>query len=218
VRVLDHDDGGIDHRADGNGNSAEAHDVRAQAEQVHAEISDQHPERQRDDGDKRAADVQQEHDADERDDGALLDQRALEGFDRTIDEVRTVVDRFDAHALGKARRDLDEPVLDVPDNRQRILAEALQHNAGNDLAVSVHLGDAAALVRSELDPRHILEQDRHATIALDDDLLQVGQALDVAAPAHRELRFRQLDRTAAHVHVADAQRLADSGQRNAERL
>ena len=27
VRVLDHDDGGVDHRADGDGDAAERHDV-----------------------------------------------------------------------------------------------------------------------------------------------------------------------------------------------
>ena len=46
------------------------------AQHMHAEIGDQHADRQRDDGDQRAADMQQEHDADERDDDALLDQRA----------------------------------------------------------------------------------------------------------------------------------------------
>ena len=30
MRVLDHDDGGIDHRADGDGDAAEAHDVGAE--------------------------------------------------------------------------------------------------------------------------------------------------------------------------------------------
>src|ERR1700738_2266574 len=59
---------------------------------------------QGDDGDERTADMQQEHDADEGDDGALFDQCALKGLDRPVDEVRTVVDRFDAHALRKARR------------------------------------------------------------------------------------------------------------------
>ncbi len=68
VGVLDHDDGGVDHRADGDGDAAEAHDVGAEAQQPHADIGDQNAERQRDDGDEGAARVQQEDDADERDD------------------------------------------------------------------------------------------------------------------------------------------------------
>ena len=122
------------------------------------------------------------------------------------------------HALRQARRDLGEAVLDVADHRERVLAEALQRDAGDDLALAVHLGDAAPLVRGELDAGHVLEQDRHAALALDHDLLEIGQALDVAAPAHRELGFRQLDRASAHVHVAGAQRFADLGKRDAERL
>ena len=65
-------------------------------QQMHAEIGDQHAERQRDDGDQRAAHMQQEHHADERDDEALLDQRALERIDRAIDQVGAVIDRLDA--------------------------------------------------------------------------------------------------------------------------
>ena len=87
VGVLDHDDGGVDHGADGDGDAAEAHDVGAQAQQLHAQIGDQHAERQRDDGDQRAAHMQQEDDADQRDDDAFLDQRALERLDGAVDQV-----------------------------------------------------------------------------------------------------------------------------------
>ena len=68
-------------------------------------IGDQHAERQHDDGDQRAAHMQQEHDADERDDEALLDQRALERVDGAVDQVGAVVDRLDARrpAAGSAR-------------------------------------------------------------------------------------------------------------------
>ena len=218
VGVLDHDDGGVDHGADGNGDAAEAHDVGAEPQEIHAEIGDQHAERQRDDGDQRAADVQQEYDADEGDDHALLHQRALERVDGAVDQVGAVIDRFDRDALGQARRDLGKAILDVADHRERILSEALQHDAGDDLALAVHLGDAAAFVGSKLDPGHVPEQHRHAALILDDDLFQVGQALDVAAPAHRELGFGKLDRASAHVHVAGAERVADFGERNAERL
>ena len=105
VGVLDHDDRGIDHGADRDGDAAEAHDVRADAEQLHAAIGDQHADRQHEDGDQRAAHMQQEHDADERDDQALLDQRALERLDGAVDQVGAVVDRLDLDALraGSAR-------------------------------------------------------------------------------------------------------------------
>ena len=218
VGVLDHDDRGVDHGADGDGDAAEAHDVGAQAQQIHAEIGDQYPDRQRDDGDQRAADMQEEHDADEGDDGALLDQRASERVDCAIDQVRAVIDGVEGHALGQAWRNLGDPVLDVADHGECVFAEPLQHDAGNHLAFTVHLGDAATFVRRELDACHVLEQHRDTPVALDDDLLQVGQALDIAAAAYRELGFGKLDRPPAHVHVAGAQRFADFGERNAERL
>ena len=79
--------------------------------QIHEEIGDEDAERQRDDRDQRAADVQQENDADEGDDDTLLDQRALEGVDRAIDQVRAIIDRLDGDALraGSARSRQDDP-------------------------------------------------------------------------------------------------------------
>ena len=147
VGVLDHDDRGVDHRADGDGDAAEAHDVGAQAQQIHAEIGDQYPDRQRDDGDQRAADMQEEYDADEGDDDALLDQRASERVDCAVDQVRAVIDGVEGHALGQARRNLGDPLLDVADHGECVFAEPLQHDAGNHLAFTVHLGDAATFVR-----------------------------------------------------------------------
>ena len=76
VRVLDHDDGGIDHGADGDGDAAQAHDVGVHAQQAHGDEGDQHADRQHDDGHQGAAHMQQEHDADQRDDDAFLEQRA----------------------------------------------------------------------------------------------------------------------------------------------
>jgi hypothetical protein len=216
VRVLDHDDRGVHHGADGNGDTAEAHDVRAQAQQVHAEVGDQHPDRQCDDGDQRAAHVQKKHDTNEGNDGAFLDQRALERVDRAVDEVGAVVDRFDAHALRQARRDLGEAVLDVADDGQGVFAEPLKRDPRNDLAFPVHLGNAATFVRGELDARHVLEQNRHAALVLDHDLLQVGQALDVAASAHREFGLCQLDGASAYMLLArSASRILASGMPSA---
>src|SRR5262249_56947755 len=129
-----------------------------------------------DDGDERAADVEEEDDAYERHDGALLDERPLERVDGAVDQVGAVVDRLDRDALGQAWRDLGEAALDAVDDRQGVLAEPLQSDAGNDLALAVEFADAAPLVGSELHARDVAQQHRHAAIALDDDLLQVGQA------------------------------------------
>jgi hypothetical protein len=133
VRVLDHDDGGIDHGADRNGDAAEAHDVGAEAEQLHRAERHQHPDGQHQDRDQRAANVQQEYDADQGDDHAFLEQCMLERVDRRVDQVRAVVDRNDLDRFRQAASDLLEALLDVFDDVERVDAEALQDDAAGDL-------------------------------------------------------------------------------------
>jgi hypothetical protein len=60
VRVLDHYDGSVDHRADRDGDPAQAHDVGAEAEQLHHAESHQDADRQHQDCNQRAAHMQQE--------------------------------------------------------------------------------------------------------------------------------------------------------------
>src|SRR5581483_9435319 len=130
----------------------------------------------------------------------------------------TVVDRFDAHALGKARRDLRQPVLHVLDDRERILAETLERDAGDHLPFAVHLGDAAPFVGRKLDARNVLEQHRHAGVVLHHDLLEILRRLDIAATADCEFGLRDFDRATADIHVARADDIANARQRNAEGL
>ncbi|GJE71125.1 hypothetical protein CHKEEEPN_2669 [Methylorubrum podarium] len=200
--VLDHHDGGVDHGADRDGDAAQAHDVGADSERPHAGEGHQDADRQHQDGHERAAHVQQEHDADERDDDALLDQRVAQGVDGRVDELRAVVDRQDLGAGRQAFRDLCELRLDALDDVECVGAEALQDDAAGDLALAVHLGDAAALVRPELDPGDVPEPQRRAAHGLEHDVLDIGDALQVTAPAHHELELGQLDRAPADVGVA----------------
>ncbi len=175
VRVLDHDDGGVDHGADGDGDAAEAHDVGRQAERVHAGVGDQHAERQRDDGDQRAAHVQQEDDADQRDDEAFLDKRGFERGDGALDEVGAVVDGNDLGAVRQAVLDLGKARLDVLDDRQRILPIALDGDAGDHLALAIQLGDAAPLVGRKLDAGHVAQQHGRAAFGLEHDLFDIAR-------------------------------------------
>ncbi len=162
MRILDHDDRRVDHGADGDGDAAQAHDVGGDPERVHEDVGDEDAERQREDGNERAARVQQEDDAHERDDEAFLDERRLQRGDGALDQLGAVVDRYDLRALGQARRDLGELRLDVVDDGERVLAEALHGDAGDDLALAVQLGDAAALVGHQLDARDVAQQHRRA--------------------------------------------------------
>ena len=73
--------------------------------------------------------MHEEDHADQRHDDAFLDQRALERIDGTIDQRRTVIDRFHGDAFGKARGDLRQTLFDAFDDRQRVLAVALERDA-----------------------------------------------------------------------------------------
>ena len=91
VRVLDHDDGGIDHRADRDGDAAERHDVgRQMPSQNIGRNESKDRDRQRDDRDQRGADVPEENEADQGDDDAFLDQfLAQRGDGRLISSLRS---------------------------------------------------------------------------------------------------------------------------------
>ena len=137
-------------------------------ERVHADEGDQHAERQRDDGDERAAHMQQEDEADERDDQAFLDQRALERVDGAVDQIGAVIDRHRSRRLrGRLGAISASRVLDVVDHGERVLRRSAAGDAGDDLALAVELGDAAPLVGRQLDARDVLEQHRRAALALD---------------------------------------------------
>ena len=79
-------------------------------------------------------------------------------LDRAMDEVGAVVDRLQADALRQAGGDLVDLELEVVDDVERVLAVARHRDAGDDFAFAVQLGDAAALVRHQLDARHVAQE------------------------------------------------------------
>ncbi len=94
-------------------------------------------------------------------------------------------------------------MLNILNDLARIGAVAHNHDASYRFAFAIPLGDAAAHVGAELHIGHLAQQDGDAVRAdTDGDLLQVVQALDVAADAQDELLFAHLDRSAAHLAVA----------------
>jgi hypothetical protein len=108
VRVLDHHDRGIDHRADRDRDASERHDVGVDALALHHDEGDQHAQRQRHDGHQRRAQVPQEHRADQRDDDEFLDQLVAQVRDGTVDQLAAVVGRDDLDARRQARLQLVE--------------------------------------------------------------------------------------------------------------
>ena len=134
----------------------------------------------------------QEDDADERDDGALLQERAFQSVDGGVDEVRAVVDRNDVGAGGQARGQLRHALLHVIDHVERIEPETLQRDAACDLSLTVEFGDPTTFIGAELDPGHIAQQDGRPIIDLHGDLAEIVDAPEIPLAPHDEFKLGQL--------------------------
>ncbi len=101
MRILDHDDGRVHHRADGNRDASQGHDVRGDAELIHRQEGKDDGDGQREDGDQSRADVPKEHETDERDHDAFLDELLAQRGDGSFDELAAVISGDQFHALGQ---------------------------------------------------------------------------------------------------------------------
>ena len=117
---------------------------------------------------------------------------------------------------GRLALDIGEAVLDAADDGKRILSVALHGDAGDDLALAVELRHAAPLVGRQFDACDVLDEDGRSGLCLEHDLLDIGDALEIAAPAHHELGLGQLHHSAADVHVGVADGVTDFGQGDVE--
>ena len=212
VRVLDHHDGRVDHRADGDGDAAEAHDVGAYPKHLHRGEGHQQPDGQHHDRHEGRADMQQEHDRHEGDDEAFFQKRRLQRPDRRQDQVGPVVDRYDVHAVGQAFRDRVQLRLGIVDYIQGVGADPLQHDAAGHFALAVEFGDTAPFVRHDLDPRDIGEADRDTADAAQGDVADVLDAREIPASSDHELELGQLHGAPASILVARLDGRADIGQ------
>src|SRR6266516_2502373 len=207
VSVFDHDDRRIDHRADRDRDAAEAHDIGAEAEQLHGAERHQDTDRQHQDRHQRAAEVQQEDDADQRYAHALLEKCPLQRLNGGIDEIRAVVDRYDLDRFRQATGDFLEALFHVLDHIERIDAEALQHDAARDLAFPIQFGNPAPLVGAKLDAGDVAQQNRRTFAGLEHDVTEIVDALQIPLAADDIFELRKLDGAAADVGVAGADRV-----------
>ena len=131
--VLDEHDGGIRQLADGDGDPAERHDVGREAEIPDAYERQQHRERQHDHDDERRSRVEQKHQANDRDDDRLLNERVGQVVDRPEDQFRPVVGGNEADAIGQAKR--GNLRVECADDLQCIGADPHHHDAADRLPV-----------------------------------------------------------------------------------
>ena len=194
MHVLDHHDGGRDHRPESDGDSTQAHDVRAQPHVAHYGEGHQNPEGKRDDGHQRAAHVEEEYDAHESHDERLLEQLLLQVVDRTLDEFRPVVHGADDHAGRQSVFEFCELCLDPLDRSECVLSDAHDDNRADHVPAAVQVGDPPSRPRRELHGGYVGDSDRRSRRCRSEhDVLQVANALDVAQPADHVLPLRHLD-------------------------
>src|SRR5690606_16905158 len=113
--------------------------------------------------------------------------------DGLADQPAPVVLGHDLDAGREAGRELGDPRLHRADGPLRVLARAHHHDAADDLALTVDVGDAAPDVRAEADRRHVADGDRRAALGLQHDLADVGLAAQVAPAAHDVLALAELE-------------------------
>ena len=165
VRVLDHHDRRIDHGADGDGDTAQAHDVGGQPDGAHRQQRQQHGQGERQHGDQRAAEVEEEDDADEADDEALFDQLLAQGGHRVLDQRGAVVGDDQLHPLGERGSDgLADRPLDPLEHVVDALAKADDDDASGGVAQAVVVHHAPADVGTDLHVTHVADADRRPVL------------------------------------------------------
>jgi hypothetical protein len=203
VGVLKHDDGIIHHDADGDGQCEQGEVVDRVAERRHdREGRDDRGGngKGRDDGRPQVA---QEEEDDHHHQQRRLDQRALRGGDRPLDEDRLVVRFQQGHAGGQQRADARQRCLDRLRDIDGV-GLGLGNHAEADGGRAVEAEERAVVGRTELDPPDVAQLGEHAALARDHQVGELVRRPQFAERAHRELALLRLDPAGRHFHVARA--------------
>src|SRR5262249_35265043 len=108
--------------------------------------------------------------------------------------------------------------LDAFDDLQRILSLAHHHDAADDFAFAIEIGNTAAHIGSERHTADIADADRHAVGAgHEGELFQVVCRLGIAAPTHHVFAASEFHQSSADVVVPGAHGGDDLGDGNSIR-
>jgi len=94
-----------------------------------------------------------------------------------VDQGRAVIDSLNLDALGKLPASSAMRSSTLSMTSSALAPKRLQDDAACDLALAVEFGQASTFVRSQFEPRDVLNENRRASVVLQDDLLQIGNAL-----------------------------------------
>ena len=101
------------------------------------------------------------------------------------------------------------------DYLQGILTVTRHGDAGDDLTLTVEFSDAAPLIRNQFNSCNISHQHWRSLVGLDDKILDIRNAAQVATSPNHVFSFGHFDHTATNISVGFAHHLRHFGQRNA---
>jgi hypothetical protein len=184
------------------GDAAQRHDRRRHPEQPHGDERREHREGQGDDGQQRAAEVQQKERDDRGHDDHLLGERAPQRVDGAVDERRAVVgrDHLDPRRQGVAQP--REARAHALDDLARVGPVGHHHDPRDHLALAVELGHPAPRRGRQGHPPHVAHSHRAGLGAgAHQGHLEVLGAGHEAPGAHEVLALRHLQGAPAHLAV-----------------
>ncbi len=171
----------------------------------HGRESQEHAQRQRENGNERASRVEQEQEDHERDDDHLLGQRVPQRADGRLDELRTVVGDDELDTFGQALSDLVHALFDPLDDVEGIFPISHHDDAADGLAFAVEIGDAPSHVGPEAHFPHVAHVDGRAVLPYrQGNDFEVFFLFDVAEATHHLLVAGDLDDAPAYVLVRSA--------------
>ena len=164
---------------------------------------------------KRAAQVHQEREADQRHDDAFLEQFFFERLDRAVNQRGAVIGDGVVHIRRQALHRLRRAASSRLDDLARVRAVAHDDDAADGFAFAVQFGDAAPHVGAELrcSPPRRSRIGTPLSPDADGDFLQVVEVLDVAAHAQDEFLFRQFEERPPTSPLLRSMAMRDLGDR-----
>ncbi|SAD68379.1 Uncharacterised protein [Enterobacter cloacae] len=194
MRVFNHHDGGIDHRANGDGDTAQGHNIGVQPLEVHDDKGDAQAKRQRDNRHQRGADVPEEQRADDGHHDKLFEQLAAQVINGPVDKLAAVVGGHNLNALRQAGLQRLQLIFYRRNDLARVFARTQDHHATRHFTLPVQLGNPAAHFRPRLHAGNVAQVNRHTVLAgFEDDVIEIVHRLQIAAGADHILRFRHFN-------------------------
>ena len=147
--------------------------------------------------------MEQKGDDDQTHDDHLDRQFVTQHVDGPLDQVGAVVRGHQVDPLGQRRLHLRQPLLDLLDDLQGVLAVPHDDDPTDDLAHAVELGQAAAHVGTQVDVGNVPEKNRRALRrGAQGHRLEVGDGPHVATPTDHVLGAGDLNYPTADIGVA----------------